>query len=105
MTFSEYIQKYTSRKFLACAVAVVGALILIIGGVSGRPVNEADVQSELEVLADAIRAAAGAVLALFAALGYIKHEAAIDLAALNGQADKPADPPAETKPEGEQAEP
>ena len=104
MTTAEYIQKYTSRKFLACAVAVVGAMILIVGGVSGRPVNEADVQSELEVLADAIRAAAGAVLALFAALGYIKAESAIDLAALKGQAGKPGPTP-ETKPEGEQAEP
>ena len=75
-----FLQKLTSRKFLAAATLVIAGLIAMFRDV---PVEQA--QTTTEVYMAYVPNVVGALTAILAALGFMKAEAEVDAARESGK--------------------
>lgn len=91
----QYLTKFLSRKFLVAVLAVVGGLIVALGGsseavegVAGMVEAYPEHAASIAIATDIASKLAGGLIAILGVLGYQKAEGAIDKARVEAAAHK-----------------
>ena len=83
----QYLTKFLSRKFLLAVLAVIGGLVVALGGsteavegVGGLAEAYPEHEVTIEIAVNVASKIAGGLISVMGVLGYIKGESAIDKA-------------------------